>query len=101
MEFTTREKIIDQIENNFSKLMTSFNLDEIGIFEEEGPENKYFLGYTVKKNDISYMIHQPYKKSTEGELAPLEEQWTIETDEPNYEDKHGYKDINEFLSTLN
>ncbi|MBB6454930.1 hypothetical protein HNQ94_003419 [Salirhabdus euzebyi] len=100
MNNLSREQLINEIQDSFVTLMDQYDIDEIGIFEEEGQENQYYLGYTVRKDGKAYMIHHPYQKNRQGELTPLSDEWTVETDEPDLEDKRGYDNLDEVFNEL-
>ena len=93
MEFLSRKQIINELQQPFQSYLEKFDLEGISIFEEEGQEDHYYLGYTVKKSGEIYHIHTPYKKNNNGELAPIKNEWTIETDEPQKDDLRGYPDL--------
>lgn len=93
MEYSTREQIIDELQQSFAAYLNQYDLDDIGIFEEEGQGDQYHFGYTAKKDGKTYHIHTPFIKNNNGDLAPLNHDWTIETDEPEKNDLSGYHDI--------
>ncbi|MEW8986863.1 MAG: DUF5634 family protein [Bacillus sp. (in: firmicutes)] len=45
-------------------------------------------------------MHAPFLKNHNGELAPAQADWTIETDEPEGEDYHGFHDPESALSEI-
>jgi hypothetical protein len=91
MTFFSRETLIDKMNNTLPQMINKYNLEDIGIFEEEGEGNIYYIGYTVRKNGEVYMIHFPHEKNIEGKLAPLEEEkWVIESDDG---DTNGYDNL--------
>lgn len=93
MDFSSREQIINHLQQSFQIYLNQFEIDDIGIFEEEGQGDQYFLGYTIKKNEKTYHIHTPYIKNHSGALAPSEKGWIVETDNPQGEDLRGFQDI--------
>jgi hypothetical protein len=93
MEFLSREQIINELQQPFQSYLEKFDLEGISIFEEEGQKNQYYLGYTVEKSGKTYHIHTPYTKNSSGELAPIKNEWTIETDEPQTDDLRGYHNL--------
>lgn len=93
MEYLAREQIIDELQQSFQPYLNQFDLDDIGVFEEAGQGNHYYIGYTAKKDGKTYHIHTPFIKNNKGELAPLNNDWTIETDEPEKNDHHGYTTV--------
>lgn len=48
---------------------------------------------TVKKDGKTFHIHIPYIKNNNGELAPINKEWTVESDDPKRDDVRGYKDL--------
>jgi hypothetical protein len=93
MEYLSRGQIIHELQQSFQTYINQYNLDDIGVFEEEGQDDLYYLGYTVKKGGKTYHIHSPYTKNSHGGLSPAENEWTIESDEPQKEDLTGYHNL--------
>jgi ABC-type amino acid transport substrate-binding protein len=93
MEFLTREQIIHELQESFHGMMNQYPIDNIGIFEEEGQDDRYYMGYTVKKRGKTYHIHSPYLKNGSGGLTPVQNEWTVESDEPQKEDLKGIHDL--------
>ena len=93
MEFLSREEIIHELQESFQGIMNQYNIDDIGIFEEEGQGERYYMGYTVKKRGKTYHIHSPYLKNRNGGLSPVQHEWTVESDEPQKEDLKGFHDL--------
>lgn len=93
MEYLSREQIMNNLQQSFQEIMDQYDVDDIGIFEEEGKGDRYYLGYTVNKDGKTYHIHTPYIKNNSGQLAPAQQEWTIETDEPNKKDLKGFHDL--------
>ncbi len=93
MEFLPRDQIINELKQAFPSYIEKYGIDAIGIFEEEGQDDKYHLGYTVTKQGKTYHVHTPYIKNNSGDLAPLKEEWNIETDDPDKKDQHGYSNL--------
>jgi hypothetical protein len=97
MAFLSREQLINELQTAFPSLMEEYNLEDIGIFEEEGQKDEYYLGYTVRKDGKAYMLHLPYKKDHDGGLEPSSNQWTIESDDPDTVDTTGYDSMDSAL----
>ncbi|EDL64833.1 hypothetical protein BSG1_13626 [Bacillus sp. SG-1] len=97
MAFLSREQLINELQTSFPSLMEEYGLEEIGVFEEEGQKDQYYLGYTVKKDGKAYMIHLPYKKDHDGGLEPSSQQWTIESDDPDAADHTGFDSMESAL----
>jgi hypothetical protein len=100
MEFLPREQIINELQQSFQSYIEKFDLDGIGIFEEEGVDDHYFIGYTINKAGKTYFVHSPYRKNEAGGLTPIDQEWTLETDEPQKEDKNGFHDLESVLRTI-
>lgn len=100
MDFTNREEIIRDLQQSFQPLITKYGIEDIGVFEEQGQKDLYHMGYTIRKEGKTYMVHTPYIKNEEGQLAHGNDEWTIETDEPNTEDISGFKKLDEALRSI-
>lgn len=100
LEYGTREEIMNTLQQSFHSLMNTYQLEDIGLFEEQGPNGEYYMGYTINQNGGTYMLHQTYKTNSDGQFALITKEWTIETDEPNYDDKKGYVSIEEAFQHL-
>lgn len=100
MQFLSRDEIINDLQQSFQTYINKYGLDDIGIFEEEGPGNQYFIGFTAKKAGRTYHIHAPFIKNQNGELTPSQNDWTIESDEPEGKDLHGFNDVESALSEI-
>lgn len=85
MEFLSREQIINDLQQPFETYIEKFDIDDIGIFEEQGQDEIYHMGYTVKKDGKTYHIHTPFRKQENG-FTPINNRWTMETDEPDGHD---------------
>ncbi|MGF2614865.1 hypothetical protein FZC84_08445 [Rossellomorea vietnamensis] len=100
MAFISREQLINELQTAFPSLLEEYGLEDIGIFEEEGQKDQYYLGYTMKKDGKAYMIHLPYKKDHDGGLEPSSEQWTIESDDPESVDTSEFNSIEAALKMI-
>jgi hypothetical protein len=100
LEYGTREEIMNTLQQSFHSLMDTYKLEDIGLFEEQGPNGEYYIGYTINQNGGTYMLHQTYKTNHEGQFGLINKEWTIETDEPNFDDKKGYGSIEEAFQQL-
>ncbi|MCD8508641.1 MAG: DUF5634 family protein [Bacillus sp. (in: Bacteria)] len=80
MEHLSRDTILTGMTDTFEGKMEQYDLDEIGIFEEQGEGDLYYIGYRVKKGDNVYMIHQAYHKSEDGLVIPGQDHWVIESE---------------------
>ncbi|MDQ0257317.1 hypothetical protein J2S74_004775 [Evansella vedderi] len=84
MEYISRDTILDTMTDTFSTKMEQYDLDEIGIFEEHGEGDLYYIGYRVRKNDETFMVHQAYKQNDEGHLTPASSEWVIESESGDF-----------------
>jgi hypothetical protein len=100
MDFLPREQILRELQHASSEYMEKYNLNDIGIFEEEGQDDQYHLGYTVKKGDKAFHIHTPFVKNDHGELAPASKAWVLESDDPQGDDSGGYPDLESVLREI-
>ncbi|MGO4886856.1 DUF5634 family protein [Anaerobacillus sp. MEB173] len=97
MEFLPRESVIREMNRSLHSMIEKYDLEDIGVFEEEGEGNNYHLGYTIRKNGEVYMVHQPYEKNNQGELTPVNREWVIESDAG---DTRGYQSLNEVIQYI-
>ncbi|KOP82855.1 DUF5634 family protein [Cytobacillus solani] len=93
MESLSREQLINNMQKSFQMYINQYGLDDIGVFEEEGQDDLYYFGYTIKKDGKTHHIHSPYRKDTHGGLSPIINEWTIESDEPQKTDLKGYHSL--------
>ncbi|PWW25497.1 hypothetical protein DFO73_11396 [Cytobacillus oceanisediminis] len=100
MDFLPREQIINALQEPLQSYISKYGIDDIGIFEEEGQDNQYYMGYTVKKEGKTYHIHSPYTKNDNGGLAPIKKEWTVETDEPQKDDRRGFNDLDQAFRVI-
>ena len=100
LENETREDILKELQQSFRSYMDTYQLDDIGLFEEQGPNGSYYIGYTISRNGNTYMIHQTYDKNDKGLFSLASDEWTIETDEPSFNDKKGIGSINDAFQRL-
>ncbi|WP_078544496.1 DUF5634 family protein [Litchfieldia alkalitelluris] len=98
MEFQSREEVIRDLQKQMPSIMDEFDVEEIGVYEEEGEGNHYYMGYTVRKNGHVYMINTPYVKNDKKELTQAEETWTIQEEEG---ESKGYRSLNEVFQKIN
>jgi hypothetical protein len=97
MEFLSREEILNDYHRTLHSMMKKYDLDDIGIYEEEGPGNEYYFGYTIRKNGSVYIINLPYKKNENGELAIKEHKWTIQA---NGNEAKGFRTLDDVFKTI-
>lgn len=97
MDFLPREQIIQEMTGALQKMIDVYQLEEAGIFEEEGQGDMYYVGYTVRLNGDIFMIHKPFIKNEAGELAYEKMEWVVETDEEDY---HKYKSLDDVFTAI-
>ncbi|MEC2076147.1 DUF5634 family protein [Metabacillus fastidiosus] len=100
MEFLSREAIINELQQSFQSYIDKFDIEAIGIFEEEGQADQYYIGYTVTKNNETFHIHTPYIKNANGDLAPISKEWTVESDDPQKDDFKEYNNLDNLFLEL-
>jgi len=100
MEFLPREQIINELQQSFKFYLNKYDFDDIGVFEEEGQKDRYYMGYTINKAGKTYFVHSLYQKNDAGNLTPINNEWTLETDEPQKKDKKGFHDLESVLRTI-
>ncbi|MCQ6276234.1 DUF5634 family protein [Bacillus sp. V3B] len=93
MKYLSREQIINELQQSLQDYIEQYDIDSIGIFEEQGQDHQYYMGYTVNKGGKTYHIHTPYTKNNQGGLSPVQNEWTVESDEPRKEDLRGYESL--------
>ncbi|WP_179295638.1 DUF5634 family protein [Bacillus sp. FJAT-45350] len=98
MDFISRETIVAEMNESMQSLLDKYSLDDIGVFEEQGEGDTYYLGYTIRKNGEIYMIHKPFKKNDENQLLIEKQEWIIETDDG---DTGGFTNLDEVFATIN
>jgi Family of unknown function (DUF5634) len=95
MEFLTREQIINELQESFQPFIDKYEIEDIGVFEEEGQDDHYYLGYTVRKDGKTFHIHSPYVKNQTGALTPEKNEWTVESDDPKEKDIKGFENLDD------
>ena len=63
--------------------MNKYQIEGIGIFEEEGQDDRYYLGYTTRKDGKTHHIHLPFQKDGDGGLASIDRKWTVKSNNPH------------------
>lgn len=97
MDFLPREQVIEEMTETLHKMMEVYQLEDVGVFEEEGEGDVYYVGYTVRRKGDVFMMHMPFIKNDAGELAPRKIEWTVETEE---EDFHGYQSLDDVFTAI-
>ncbi|WP_236939176.1 DUF5634 family protein [Evansella clarkii] len=101
MDFLPRETIVNDLMHSFEPLMEKYILEDISVFEEEGEGDQYHMGYTVRKDDRVYMIHLPYRKNEDNQLAPVKREWVIESDAGDEPEAHGLENLDDVFEKIN
>ncbi|WP_027409106.1 DUF5634 family protein [Anoxybacteroides tepidamans] len=97
MEFVPRSAIIHEFIDTLEPMMDVYGLDQVGIFEEEGNGDTYYIGYTINKDDDMIILHMPFVKNERGELALEKEEWTIRADG---KEEKGYHSLQEAMEKV-
>lgn len=93
VDYQSREQIMNELQQSFQPYLDKYGIEDIGIFEEEGQGDHYYLGYTTRKDGKTYHIHLPFQKNRNNELAPIDSKWTVESDDPQEKDLRGFEDL--------
>lgn len=99
MEYKHRDELLDDFIHSLEPMLEKYELEDIGIYEEEGQGAHYFMGYTIRKEGKVYMVNRPYVKNDNKELALEKEEWTIQTDEGD--EVKGLHSIDEVFEKIN
>ncbi len=94
----TRDELRTYYTNTFETVMDQYDLEDIGVYEEEGPEQLYFMGYTIRKDGKVYHVHLPYEKRENGNLEVNKKEWTIQTDDGD--EKKGLHSLDDVFSSI-
>jgi hypothetical protein len=97
MEFVPRSVIMNEFIETLQPMMEKYDLDQVGIFEEEGERNHYYIGYTINKDGNMLIVHMPFVKNERGELALQKQEWTIRT---NGHERNGYSSLQEAMDDI-
>ena len=98
MEYLSREEIMNDYNRSLELMMEKYQIEDIGIYEEEGEGDSYYFGYTVRKNGKVYMINLPYVKNKNGELAIEKQVWTLQEEDS---ETKGYRSLDEIFDKIN
>ncbi|HZG60111.1 MAG TPA: DUF5634 family protein [Anoxybacillus sp.] len=98
MDFVKREVIMNELIDTLEPMMETYDLDQIGIFEEEGENNLYYMGYTINKDGEMILLHMPFVKNARGELALQKQEWTVRMDG---NEQKGYHSLEEAMKQIN
>lgn len=98
MEYINYEELKSDMNHHLQDLMTKYDLEDIGIYEEEGAGDTYYMGYTVRKDGKIYMVNMPYKKDCNGGLAIEHQEWTIQQEAG---ESKGFHSLEEVFSHIN
>ncbi|BAD75749.1 hypothetical protein GK1464 [Geobacillus kaustophilus HTA426] len=97
MEFAPRSVVIEEFIDTLEPMMEAYGLDQVGIFEEHGEGNRYYIGYTINKDDEMITIHMPFVKNERGELALEKQEWTVRKDG---REKKGFHSLQEAMEEV-
>ncbi len=98
MEYVPYVQLKNDMTHQLKGLMTKYDLEDIGIYEEEGIGDTFYMGYTVRKDGKIYMVNMPYKKDHYGRLALQNQDWTIQFEDG---ESKGYQSLDEVFSHIN
>ena len=93
VDYLSREQIMNELQQSFQPYLNKYGIEDIGIFEEEGQGDRYYIGYTTQKDGKTHHIHLPFQKNNDGELAPIDNKWTVESDNPQEKDLKEFEDL--------
>jgi Family of unknown function (DUF5634) len=93
VDYLSREQIMNELQQSFQPYLNMYGIENIGIFEEEGQDNRYYLGYTTRKDGQTHHIHLPFQKNNDGGLSPMDSKWTVESDNPLEKDLKEFEDL--------
>ena len=93
VNYQSREQIMNVLQQSFQPYLNKYGIEDIGIFEEEGPDDRYYLGYTTRKDGKTHHIHLPFQKNSDGGLAAIDRKWTVESDNPQEKDLKDFEDL--------
>ncbi|WP_338472482.1 DUF5634 family protein [Niallia sp. XMNu-256] len=93
MDYQSREQIVNGLQQSFEPYLNKYGLERIGIFEEEGQDECYYIGYTTQKDGKTYHVHLPFHKDNNGGLIPIDQKWTVESDNPQEKDLKEFEDL--------
>ncbi|WP_077623294.1 DUF5634 family protein [Sediminibacillus massiliensis] len=100
MDEISLDQIADDLRDSFRPLAEKYNLDDIGLFEEEGQDNAYHIGYAIKKDGRVFMVYLPFIQGEEGYLTLAKQEWTVQTENPTDDDLKGFANIEDVLQKL-
>ncbi|WLD93855.1 DUF5634 family protein [Alkalihalobacillus sp. AL-G] len=99
MNYYPVDAIRNELQQHFEELLNEHDLDEIEIYEEEGPEDSYYMGYVVKKDEKVYMVNLPYKKNDQGEIGIQEQNWTVQIENNETNGYDSLDDVFKYIET--
>ncbi|AGT31784.1 hypothetical protein M493_07495 [Geobacillus genomosp. 3] len=97
MEFAPRSVVIEEFIDTLEPMMEAYDLDQVGIFEEHGEGNRYYIGYTINKDDEMIVVHMPFVRNERGEVALEKQEWTVRKDG---DEKTGYRSLQEAMEEV-
>jgi len=93
VDYLSREQIMNELQESFQPYLNKYGIEAIGLFEEEGQDDRYYLGYTTRKDGKIHHIHLPFQKNGDGGLAAIDRKWTVESDNPQEKDLKDFEDL--------
>jgi hypothetical protein len=100
VEYLSREQITNELQQSFQPFLNKYQIEGISIFEEEGQDDRYYLGYTTRKDGKTHHIHLPFQKDRDGGLAPIDNKWTVESDNPMEKDLTEFVDLDDVFREI-
>jgi hypothetical protein len=97
MQYINREILLNDLTNRLQDLMMEYDLEDIGIYEEQGAGDEHYIGFTIRKNGAVYMVNLPFVKNQNGELVVREQDWTIQKEDG---EAHGYRSLDEAIIAI-
>ncbi|WP_209124289.1 DUF5634 family protein [Alkalihalobacillus sp. BA299] len=98
MEYLSRDEILEEMNQSLRPIMEKYEVEDIGIFEEQGEGNHYYIGYTIRKDGEVFMTHTPFVRNEEGLFRPEKNEWIIETDNGDLRGFSSLDDVFEEMS---
>lgn len=97
MQYINREVLLNDLQTRLQGLMEEYDLEDIGIYEEQGAGNEHYVGFTIRKNGEVYMVNLPFVKNHNNELVVSEQDWTIQKEDG---ESHGYNNLDDVMSAI-
>lgn len=98
MEQITVETLFNEFEQSLPALIEQYNLDKASVYEEEGENGNFYIGYAVKKSKKIFFIHLPFEQDDKGQLKMLANDWTIRAENEEY---NGFDSLDTVFEKVN